>query len=185
MSNGPKASDDSELILAIARSDRTAYETIFRRLYNPLYLQVFFRTRDHDLTDDVVQEAFVRLWSKRSSLGSSTPLFPYLHAIALNLIRDHARHAVILDKYRAVQSPEHAYAPDSLDIMQASILQERINDIVNRHLSEKGKSVFVLSRVAGLSNSEIAELLQITLKSVENHLYHALKVLKKKLAKYQ
>ena len=71
------------------------------------------------------------------------------------------------------------------DQIAANLLQDRINEIVNEHLSETCRSVYVLSRVEGRKNGEIADLPQISVKSVENQLYHALKVLRRKLAPYQ
>ncbi|HXX65419.1 MAG TPA: sigma-70 family RNA polymerase sigma factor [Bacteroidota bacterium] len=181
-----RITDDSKLILALTLSDKGAYEKIFRNNYKVVYVQVLYRCRDRDLTDDIVQETFVRLWMRRASLNPELPLFPFLLAIAVNILRDHSRHAATVNRHResAVASGEAVgRGPD--EALIADLLQKQVSEIVNRDLSETDRSAFVLSRAAGLSNGEIADLLRIPLKSVENHLYHALKILRKKLESFQ
>ena len=63
-------------------------------------------------------------------------------------------------------------------------LQREINEAVNKYLPQKCRQIFILSRIEGKSNREIANLLNISIKTVENQLYHALQVLRKKLEKF-
>ena len=178
--------EEQGLIPALRQSDRDAYEKIFKRLYRPVYLQVLYRCRDRDLAEDIVQETFVRLWMKRGSLKQRIPLFPYLLAIAVNLLRDHARHSsVVLQHNESIRANSDFSARDTEEPLKARLLQDRISEVVIKNLSETCRSVFILSRMEGMDNAEIAGLLHISLKSVENHLYHALKVLRKKLSAFQ
>ena len=64
------------------------------------------------------------------------------------------------------------------------ILEEKIQRIVNYNLPEKCREIFILSRVNGLPNQDIAELLNISRRTVENQLYRALKILRSKLSNY-
>ncbi len=63
-------------------------------------------------------------------------------------------------------------------------LQDEINRIVNEQLPEKCREIFVLSRIEGLANKEIAAILDLSRRTVENQLYRALKILKKHLKNY-
>jgi RNA polymerase sigma-70 factor (ECF subfamily) len=74
---------------------------------------------------------------------------------------------------------------DPDDSLNVTLLQERISDVAIRHLSEKCRSIFILSRVEGKSNAEIAEILSVSRKVIENQLYRALTVLRRKLSPYK
>ena len=64
------------------------------------------------------------------------------------------------------------------------MLQEEIQRIVNERLPDKCRTIFILSRIEGKSNPEIAALLDLSVRTVENQIYRALKVLKKNLKNY-
>ena len=64
------------------------------------------------------------------------------------------------------------------------MIQEKMSDIITKHLSEKCRMVFLLSRFEGKSHQEIAELLGISVRTVENHVGHALNVLRRRLRGY-
>ena len=69
-------------------------------------------------------------------------------------------------------------------VNQAAMLQEEIQRIVNEKLPDKCRTIFILSRIEGKSNPDIAELLDLSVRTVENQIYRALKVLKKNLKNY-
>mgnify|MGYP003311051687 CR=1 FL=1 len=62
--------------------------------------------------------------------------------------------------------------------------QEEIQQVVNKKLPDKCRNIFILSRIEGKSNSEIAELLDLSIRTVENQIYRAIKILKKNLTNY-
>ena len=64
------------------------------------------------------------------------------------------------------------------------MLQEKIQDIVNEKLPQKCKTIFILSRIEGKTNPEIAETLNLSIRTIENQIYRALKILKKELNNY-
>ena len=64
------------------------------------------------------------------------------------------------------------------------MLQEKINRIVNQDLPEKCRAIFILSRMEGYTNPEIAKILDLSIRTVENQIYRALKILKAKLENY-
>jgi RNA polymerase sigma-70 factor (ECF subfamily) len=64
------------------------------------------------------------------------------------------------------------------------ILQEKIQDLVNKELPEKCRNIFILSRIEGKTNAEIADILSLSIRTVENQIYRALKILKKYLKNY-
>ena len=69
-------------------------------------------------------------------------------------------------------------------INQGQVFQEEIQRLVNEKLPDKCRNIFILSRIEGKSNPEIAELLDLSIRTVENQIYRALKILKKNLTNY-
>lgn len=69
-------------------------------------------------------------------------------------------------------------------MLNYNLLKNEINNIVTDQLPPKCSAIFILSRIDGKSNQEIASLLNISKKTVENQLYHALKIFRKNILKY-
>ena len=69
-------------------------------------------------------------------------------------------------------------------INQGQVFQEEIQRLVNEKLPDKCRNIFILSRIEGKSNPEIAELLDLSIRTVENQIYRAIKILKKNLTNY-
>ena len=69
-------------------------------------------------------------------------------------------------------------------INQGQVFQEEIQRLVNEKLPDKCRNIFILSRIEGKSNPEIAELLDLSIRTVENQIYRAIKILKKNLNNY-
>lgn len=172
--------NETPLIEAVRHGDVGAFETLFRRYHATLFRHVWYRCRDADVAADIAQETFVRIWQTRRRLISRRPLLPLLVSIAGNLLRDLHKHALIEQRHRddviasGVQSDEN---PDSA--AETSLLQDRIAAIAERHMTGTCRLVFILSRVDGRDNGEIAGMLKISRKAVENHLFRALKTLRK------
>jgi RNA polymerase sigma-70 factor (ECF subfamily) len=83
-----------------------------------------------------------------------------------------------------IPKPEQSHYDDPQKSQELNELQDEINRIVNEQLPEKCREIFVLSRIEGLANKEIAAILDLSRRTVENQLYRALKILKKHLKNY-
>ena len=81
-----------------------------------------------------------------------------------------------------ISSESHYDNPESNVL--ADSLEKQIQEIVNDKLPEKCREIFILSRIEGLSNIEIAKSLDISIRTVENQVYRAIKILKKNLKNY-
>jgi len=177
---------DEELLSGLSNSDKSAYEALFRRYYPSLFHQILYRSRDRELAEDITQESFVRLWMRRRDIKPHLPLFPYLITVAVNLLRDNQKHSGVAMRYEeSVQASSITTGEEPDETLRLNQLQEQISEIISRHLSEKCRSIFVMSRIEGKSNAEIAEMLGISKKIVENQLYHALTVVRKRLSQYK
>jgi RNA polymerase sigma-70 factor, ECF subfamily len=173
-------SQDIALLTRVKGSDPDAFGELFRK-YQPLvYRQVFFRVRDADTSHEIVQETFVRIWEHRSSLKPHLPFLALTLRVSQNLVRDLARrHSTRERLTKEIPAPSPSEGDDPAEALHLRMLEQRIAEILNSRLGERCRTVFLMSRYEGKSHHEIAELLGITEKTVENQIARALKVLKK------
>ena len=129
---------------------------------------------------EIVQNLFVHLYENRSSLVITTSIESYLFQSVrnrcLNQIKQWKTQKEHLEKY----STEQDGAEDLEATIRENELEHAIFKIVDSLPSQR-QNVFIMSRVNGLSNTEIAEKLNISKRTVETHISHALKILREKL----
>ena len=179
--NGPQP--DSELIEQVRASNADAFRLLFERYQPVLFRNALFLTRDSDQAHEIVQETFVRIWKHRARLKPSLGFLPFALRIGTNLVRDSLRHRrfqVTLGPETRVPAASNGGSPG--EALDRKMLHERVMEAVRRDLPERCREVFLLSRIEQKTNAEIAALLGLSLKTVENQISHALKVLRKKLA---
>jgi len=177
---------DEQLLSATKSSDMEAFRLLFERYQPMLFRSLSYRTRDAELAHDLIQETFLRVWVHRTSLNPALPLFPYLLRISGNLLKDHYKHEQVVERHQAeaLRFPQTEAVETQEQQLFRAELEEKINDVVERRLGERCRTVFLLSRIEGKSNREIAQLLGISQKTVENQITHALKIVRKALARF-
>ena len=160
--------------------DRGGFESLFREYFDSLMHFAMKILGDEDDAREVVQQVFINLWDKRQEVDLSTTLRSYLftsvHNRSLNVIRDRK-------KFSGAEIPEVAGQWDVGAQIESMELEERVKAALDS-LPEKCREVFELNRFEGLKYSEIAERLEISVKTVENQMSKALKILREKLMKY-
>jgi RNA polymerase sigma-70 factor (family 1) len=174
--------NEEPLLVRVCNSDLSAFETVFRAYQPALFRHLWFKCRDSELASDIVQETFLRVWEKRSSIDPRRAFLPYIITIGSNLLGDHFRHArVVREQEPVVPLPEHSEGDEPEEAFHLHQLEEQIDRIVRECLPERCRAIFLLSRVEGKCNSEIAAMFGISLKTVENQITTALKILRRKL----
>jgi len=159
------------------RMDKDSFEKLFREYFPPLISFARKILVDEDDAREVVQNVFVSLWEKRKEIDLSTSLKSYLftsvHNRSLNVIRDRK-------KFSSEELPDKAGDWDVSAQIESMELEEKINGALQA-LPEKCRKIFELNRFDGLKYSEIAAQLKISIKTVENQMSKALKILREKL----
>lgn len=176
MARAEAQSTDAALAQAVRAADHAAFKTLYYRYYEALYRFVWRHVREAQVAQDLVQETFTRIWQQREKLDPQQSLKAFLYRIAYNLAVDHLRkkshHAVSLDS-QSVSEP--GYLPNE-DFDLSAALQAAI-----QNLPEPLRLVFTMNRFDEATYAEIAEILQISVKTVESRMSKALKELREKL----
>lgn len=173
------------LLAGVRAGDERAYRALFDVLYAPLRRFAFTLVRDAAAAEDLVQDAFVRLWDRRERLDDACSVRAYLFRIVRNLAfnarRDAATQRRLLDDPVALDSaavprgfaaPDAAAAGEDLSGRLAGWLDE---------LPPRQREALLLSRVEGLSHAEVAEAMGCAPRTVNNHLVAALATLRRRL----
>lgn len=185
-----RASEDDRTAFArISRSDSSAFVALFRRYYDALcaYAEGFVASADD--AEEVVSEVFVRIWQGRKRLGVLVSVKGYLYAATRNVALNHLRRRDAEDRAIGRASLEGELpgmsAPSAgapADVL-ARDLERAIDDAV-ANLPARRREIFLLHRQHGLTYAEIATALDLSPKTVENHMGLALRDLRDRLAPY-
>jgi len=162
------------------RIDHQVLEELFKTYFTPLMAFSRKILGDEDDAREVVQQVFIRLWEKRGDIDLSTSLKSYLFTAvnnrSLNVIRDRK-------KFSSEEVPEGPGDWDVSEELESVELEEKIRGAISS-LPERCRLIFELSRFEGLKYAEIALKLDISVKTVENQMTKALKILREQLANY-
>lgn len=170
---------DAELWDAIKQGDAKSFEVLFERYWAPVFTTAFSYCKDREACADIVHDLFLTLWQKRGQLQIDS--FPsYLKAAARYHIFRHLRTAKVKPlEYTENISPfaSGLVAHHGEEQMLYLELETKVESYLES-LPKRCREIFLLSRKEHLSNDEIALRLQISKRSVENQLTHALQHLK-------
>jgi len=155
------------------------YQQIYAKHIDSLLNFLFFKTRDLQMAEDIAQESFIKLWKNCHKIIFNKAK-SYLFTVANHLFLDLKKHEKVVRKHQqtALQQDRTHQTPEYLMIEEEFLL--KIQDAIS-DLTEKQREVFVLSRLEGKKYKEIAEILNITPKSVEKRMSAALKIIRKKI----
>ncbi len=181
---GDKVSD-TELLEAVRESGVDAFRTLFERYQPIIFRHLLFQTRDVEISHDLVQETFLRVWEHRRSLKPDRSFLAYTLRISTNLVRNIVRHQRTRDRLeKEVPQPALSESDDPTEALQLSMLEQDLTAAVTDRLPARCRTIFILSRSEGKSNREIAAALGLSVRTVEYQINRALKILRRELAGY-
>jgi len=169
------------------RLGKTVFEELFRQHYASLCHYAVSIMSDPEQSEDIVQKAFIKLWDRRSEMDMERSIKSYLYTMvrnaSINFLRDKKKFSSsFLDLELFIQNNASGIV-DGLENLQAEELSNKIQNAIEK-LPEKSLEVFNLSRFEHLKYKEIAEKLNVTVKTVEAHMSRALKILREELKDY-
>lgn len=172
------------LIKGIQQQNQLVFEHIFEYYYSGLCAFCLNYISDKQVIEDIVQEFFLYLWTEGKSIEINTSLRAYLFTAIKYKCLDHKKHETVKDKFKQ-------FAKDKAEVVDDSVnnyyVESELRAAIQKELEKlppRCREIFELSRFQGKSNSEIAEQLNISKRTVEIQISNALKVLKVNLKDY-
>lgn len=169
-------SPDLVLLLRIKEDDQDALEDLFEKYYYRLCDFAFQYVRSFDLTEEVVSDVFIKIWKNRHKLNIEKNFKAYLYTATRNQALNYLKKENIdLDSLDVLnETASESYRPD--EQMMFRELENRIEILMNT-LPPRRKLIFKLSRIEGFTYQEIADILSISIHTVQNQMVQAVKQL--------
>lgn len=160
------------------------FKAIYNRYADNLYGFVFGLTRSHELSKDIVQDTFIKIWTNRESLDPKQSFKSYLFKISHNLIIDEFRKRLndpIFDSYLDYSDNLQISIPSSAEQkIDFDLFVERLNKAKEK-LTSRQKEIFELSKEMGMTSPQISDKLNISEQTIYNQISAAIRILKKEM----
>ena len=186
MSTAPPSDPDpfASWCRRLAASDADAFEELFRATHGALVRYAATFTHDGAAARDLVQDAFVRIWERRATLDPRRSLKALLYRtvrnLALNRVRDRQNRRDLLTDY----DPDVYHEPTPDAHAEGRELRRHLDAWIAA-LPDRQREALTLSRFEGLSHDEIADVMDVSPRTVNNHLVKALRYLRDRTAAYE
>lgn len=170
-------SSDKQLIRAIKKGDMKSFSELFEKYYDRFFSFACALLHDKSAAEDVLQDVFLKIWLGRERLDENKSIENYLLVSVRNEIYDWLRL-----KYN--QTAVHKEVVEKVDVsadIEASIAYAEISDKMDaiiRNMPPQRQRIFMMSRYNNIPAKDIADALDLSVRTVERHLYLALKDLK-------
>ena len=169
------------LLASLKKGNRAAFEAIFDLYENRLYYFVFSITKSEYATEEILQEVFIKIWTKKETIDPKRSFESFIFTIAKNLtynyLRNIANQQSLKEEYWKNISSLNEETKDSILLAE---YEDIVHDILQQIPTQK-RSIYILSKQQGKSNKEIADILGITQKTVKNHLWKTLQIIRAQL----
>jgi RNA polymerase sigma-70 factor (ECF subfamily) len=177
-----------ELFDQVKTGDQKAFEQLFSIYFARLNDFARKVVKDDFISQDIVQEVFVKVWESKAGIESIN-LGAFLFRLVRNRCIDYIKHLkVVNNRMQQIEvstKHEELYRIDFLGNEPYVLIEQELKTEIEktiRSLPDRCREVFILSRIDGLKNTEIAEKLGINIKNVERHLTRALQSFRKNFA---
>jgi len=172
--------DNKDLILRLKQGEEKALEIIYKIYFKPLCYFALDFTDDIDTAEEIVQNTIVNLWEKSKSVDANTNLKSYLFSSVRNSSINYLKHKKVEQKYIEIKKltlQEDSYSNDTY----SDEIFDKLNENIEK-LPEQCRIIFKMNRFDELKAKEIAEKLNLSVRTVENQIAKALKFLKSEMS---
>jgi RNA polymerase sigma-70 factor (family 1) len=176
--------NDQQAWVSLQEGREDAFEMIFKAYYQPLCRYAYTFLNDTDEAEEIVQTSFVAIWDKRTQVEIQTSLKSYLYRTVRNNCLNAIKHNKVRQQHalytQAGGEPTNESVTESVE---GSELEQKIQ-LALQTLPEQCRLIFQLSRFEELKYQEIADQLELSVKTVENQMGKALRLMREQLKDY-
>ena len=170
--------EEKDLLGQLAAGNEKAFHEVYHQYQRRIFSFAYLLTESADLAEEVVQEIFIKLWYNRGKLGNVANFSAWLHAMTRNFVADamkkRAREILGKKELGRITSMESNHTDEIIFLKEnEQLLREAIEK-----LSPQQQVVYKMSREQGLKHAEIAEQLNISDRTVKNHLVNASRIIR-------
>lgn len=176
--------DDIQWVENIKKGDEKAFEILFKRYYSPLTRFAWRYVNSKAIAEELIQELFTILWEKKGEwdIEGENSIRSYLYKSAKNLALNHLKHQGIRDIYESdwmdqKEIPKIEYR----DTYREEQIRIAIETAIEE-LPKRSKMTYKLHRHDGLTYEEIANVMDVSVKTVESQMTRTLKILRERLS---
>jgi len=155
------------------KGSEKAFEQLFEKYHKRLYAFIFNLTRSKEDSEEIVQNAFVKVWENKAIFKEEYSFDSYLFKIAKNDFLNHNRKKInrrIFEKHFEVYSQ---LATDNTDSYVLFKETRRLIELIIQSMPPRRREIFIMQKIDGLSRKEIGEKLNISVVTVDTHLMKA------------
>lgn len=164
--------------MRIAKGDEAAFTELFYQYTQRIYHYIFSKTKSRLTSEEIVQEVFIKLWINREKLTEVINPESYLFGMAANRLFDWFKKMAYDQKMKEhVWQTVSDFSNITFETLDLHSSQELINNAIET-LTPQQKKIYLLNRQEGLTRKEIAEQLNLSEKTVNNHLYEAIHLIR-------
>lgn len=154
------------------------FEEVFEMYYSQVRNFLYYKTSKSELSEDVAQDAFVKLWETREKIDKSS-LKAYVFTIANNLMINKLKREQL--KYKFLNYTEARNDSETPEYLMEMKEFDAKLQLVLAKIPDGAREVFLMNRIDGLKYREIAEMLGLSMKAVEKRMSRALAILRDEL----
>jgi len=169
-----------DLVRSLKKGDINSFDRLYHLYYKKIYLFAKGILKSPEDAENIVQEVFIKIWEKHKELDEKLSFESFVFTVTYNtsisFIRRKLREQSFLKEwYKRLENERSA-----VNEADYNDLQERIKNLISQ-LPKRRREVYMMSREEGLTYTEIAKRLDISINTVENHMAASLKFLRKHL----
>jgi len=170
---------NTELVKHLKKGDIAAFDAIYNKYCYKLHQFVFMYLKQEEDAEGIVQEVFIKIWESRGKIDIYASFESFLFTIAYNATMSLLRKRVSETKSREyLKSLQQIDSADQvIDEIQFKELNQKVQSLLDQ-LTPRQREIYFLSREEGLTHEEIAQKLNISKSTVNNHLVSTIKYLK-------
>jgi RNA polymerase sigma-70 factor (ECF subfamily) len=169
----------------LLKSDETAFRDLFDQYYPRLLNYAFVIIKNHESAEDIVLEVLQHIWEKRATLNKVYNLPSYLYICVKNKTIDfHKKNSRLINT--GFDKPHYEEYITSCN-PENQLIDKELSDTINQaimNLPEKARLVYRLVKEEGMKYREVAEILEISEKTVNNHVIRAMKAIRLEVTEY-
>ena len=176
---------DEELMQEIKADNMLAFDVLYKKYCKRIYKFGYSILKSPEESENLMQDVFLNLWENRHKVEKDSSIKSYVFTItynsAISIIRKKARESEFIEYLKSMQEINEE-EPANIEL-EYNELTNKLDEII-KALPQRQKEVYLLHKVEGLKYKEIAERLNISENTIENHMSCALKTIRENLGNY-